>query len=883
MLHRAKSWLLDVFHRSHAERDMDTELRFHLDAYTEDLVRAGVPREEAQRRARLEFGGLEQAKERCRDATGSNLLESVLLDVRYALRLLRKAPVFTAAAVITLALGIGADTAVFSVVDAVLLRPLAMEDPSHVVYLQEHWKELFPGFSVGNFADVRRQSSSFANLCASNDGNFNLATADTPERLEGEMVTASYFSTFGVQPIAGRVFSSDEDIPGRSQVTVISERLWRTRFDSNPSIVGQVLHLNGLSYTVVGIMPKSFDPLLENSDIWVPAAYTPQQLADHDDHYLSVIGRLNPGVSLAAAQSELDVIAERLQRQYPMDDKERTFHATLLSTALLGDQQLALRMFLAAGAFLLLIACANIANLQLARGQTRRKEMAMRAAIGASAKRIVGQLLIENAVLGLAGGLVGVLLAYFGVSWIVANGPVDVPRLTQSSVNGKSLAFACGVALCSSFLFGLAPALRSASTRLSEAFKEAAGASMSSRDRVRNSLVIAEIALALILMTAAGLLVRNALLVAHQDPGFDSGNLIVGRVALSDPGYHDPLVARQTFEHLVEASAALPGAQSAAVVSRAPLAGGGGSNGLVPEGKSLDLSNTLNARLQIVSPGYLSTLRVPLKAGRDFTQHDTRDKVLVTIVNEALARAMWRGENPIGKRFACCEEGPKGREDPVWHEVVGVVGDIRARGLDRDIQPEFYLPLAQMPTNSWDWLGRTMDLVVRARDTSLAPTALRRTVATIAPGVPVYQLSSMQQKIAATQRTSRFDTFLLALFALIALSLSSVGIYGVLSYVVAQRTRDIGLRMALGATQSQIARDVLGSGFRLIATGLLIGLCGACISGRLVASLLYGVRPTDAAAYAVAALTLAAVAFLASYIPARRAMRVDPIVALRYE
>jgi putative ABC transport system permease protein len=808
---------------------------------------------------------------------------TVWQDVRYGLRVLGKSPAFTAVAVLTLALGIGANTAIFSVVDAVLLKPLAIENPSRVVHVEEQWRDIFPGLSVGNFVDTQRQSTSFVNLCASNNGSFNLATEGVPERVEGEIVTANYFATFGVRPVVGRFFTADEDKPGNSQVVLISERLWRHRFRGDPAVVGQSFRLNGLSYTVVGVMPKTFDPLLENSDVWVPAAYTPRQIADHDDHYLSVIGRLKPGLSLPQAQSELSLIARRLAQQYPIDDKDRGLRAIPLATALLGDERSVLRLLLAAVAFVLLIACANIANLQLARSRGRIKEIAVRAALGASPRRIVRQLLLESVVLGVTSGVLGVSLAFWGVSWIVAKGPAGVPRLYQSTVDGTALAFASVVALLSSFLFGLAPALRSASIHLNEAFKEGLGTSPGSRDRIRSVLVVGEVALALMLMAGAGLLMRSALLVWRVDPGFDTANLVVGRVGLPDTAYENPAVARQTFERITDAAAALPGVESAAVVSRAPLAGGWSGNGLLPEGKALDPSNLVLGLLQIVSPSYLSTARVPLKAGRDFTAQDTRDKQLVTIVNETLARTMWPGQNPIGKRFSCCEAGPKGGMDPVWHQVVGVVGDVRVRGLDSEVQPEFYLPMAQMPLAAWDWVGRTMDLVVRTRGGAFPANDLRTAVASIAPGVPIYQLSTMQEKIAGTLEESHFDTFLLAIFAAIALVLSSVGIYGVLSYVVAQRTRDIGIRMALGATPALVLRDVLRYGLGLTGIGLALGLAGALAGTRALSSLLYGVRPTDALTFVAACLILAGVALMACYLPARRATRVNPLVALRYE
>jgi putative ABC transport system permease protein len=880
---RLRSWLRATLQRSRAEREMDAELRFHIEAYAEDLIRIGVPREEAQRRARIEFGGLERAKEECRDATGANLFDSLLRDLRFGARILRKNPSFAAIAVLTLALGIGATTAIFSVVNAVLLKPLAIEDPSRVVLLQEQWHGVFPDLSAGNFADIRGQGSSFTRLCASHDGSFNLAAETAPERVQGEYVTADYFDTFGVQPIAGRVFTTEEDQPGRPQVVMISERLWRTHLQAGRAIVGRTLRINGLPYTVVGVMPQSFDPLLSKTDLWTPAAFTPEQLRNHDDHYLNTIGRLKQGVSLAQAQSELNVIALRLQQQFPLDDKDRSFRVIPLATALLGDQRLALGMLLAAVGLLLLIACANIANLQLTRSRIRQKEIALRAALGASTRRIVGQLLTENVVLGLAGGILGVLLAYLGVTQIVANGPAGVPRLDQSRIDASTLAFACGVALFSSILFGLAPALRSASTQLTEAFKGAVGTSSGSRDLVRSLLVIGEIALALFLMAGAGLLIRSGLLVSRLNPGFDTANLVVGRIGLPDPSFHDPTVAQRAFERILIEAAALPGVQSAAVVSRAPLAGGGSSNGLIAEGKSIDPSNAVNAQVQIISPSYLSAVRIPLKGGRDFTPQDTRQKTLVTVVNETLASTMWPGENPIGKRFACCETGGKGPGDPVWHEVVGVVGDVRAGGLDRQVQPEFYLPMAQMPPSAWDWIGRTMDLVVRTQLGAVPVHELQATVASVAPGVPIYQLSTMQEKIAGTLQRSHFDTFLLSIFAATALLLSSIGIYGVMSYVVAQRTRDIGIRVALGATPALILRDVLSYGMRLTVAGLALGLAGASAGTRLLSSLLYGVQSIDGITFALASLVLCAVALLASYVPARRATHVDPMVALRYE
>ena len=877
------AWVRRLFLRRRIYRDLSEEIREHLEEKVEELVAGGMSKEEALAAARREFGNVSLSEEDGREVWRWTLMESLLADIRFGLRALRKARGFTTVAVLTLALGIGATTAIFSIIRAVLMNPLAMQDPNRVVVLREQWRESFVSVSVGNFADIQRQSPSFSNLCALDQRGFNLAALDSPVRVTGELATSECFATFGVPPNAGRLFTPEEDQPGSEKVVILSERLWRSRLGADPAIVGKPLRINGALHIVVGIMPKSFDPVLSGSDLWIPQAFTPGQIADHDNHYLTVLARLNPAVSVEQAQSELNVIARRLQQAYPLDDRDRGLNVRPLTELLLGDQRLALRMMLAAVGFVLLIACANIANLQLARSRSRQKEMALRIALGASRGRLVRQLLLENVVLGLAGGAVGVLLAYWGLSWIVAHGPAEMPRLDQSRIDTGALIFACAIALLCSLLFGLAPALRSASISLNEAFKKSTGVHSGSKDRVRSALVIGEVALALILMAAAGLLIRSALFVAHIDPGFDTANLLVGRVGLPDAEYHDPVIAHQTFERMVRAAAELPGVQSAGVVSRAPLAGAGSSNGIIAEGKPLDPASIVDSRLQIVSPGYLSTVRIPLKAGRDFTPQDTREKTLVTIVNETLARTLWPGENPIGKRFACCEPGPKGREDPVWHEVVGEVADVRAFGLDRQVQPEFYLPLAQMPPPAWDWIGRTMDLAVRTQSSAAPRRELQTMVAAIAPGVPIYQLSTMQQKIAGTQERSHFDTFLLSIFAVAALLLSSVGIYGVLSYMVAQRTRDIGIRMALGATQSNVVGDVLFQGARLTAAGVAFGLVGALASVRLLSSMLYGIRATDGITFAAACLVLIAAALLASYVPALRATRVDPMVTLRHE
>lgn len=786
-------------------------------------------------------------------------------------------------AILTLALGIGANTAIFSVVDAVLLRPLAMVHPERVMLVQEVWQRVGSGgVSPGNFADIRELNKSFASISASSSIACNLATGDAPERIDGEKVTAEYFHTFEVQPLLGRFFVSAEDTPGRNSVAIISEGLWRTRFHQDAGIIGASIHVNGVPLTVVGVMPQRFDPLLAKSDIWLPAAFSAAQLADHDNHYLYVFARLKDGVSIQTARAEMNALALRQQQRYPIDDKDRGFSVDPLSEILLGDQRVTLFTILGAVGFVLLIACANIANLQLARARSRRKEVAVRVALGATPQRIVRQLLTENVLLAAGSAALGIALATAGVRWLVAGAPPGVPRIEEASVDLPALLFAGGIALLSSLLFGMAPALRAAAVRLTEVFNQSATQTSAGRDRVRSVLVVGEVALALMLLAGAGLLVRSAMILSKVEPGFDTANLTVGRVGLPEKEYANTIAARQAFEAIVDKVRALPGVESAALVSRAPLTSAT-SNGLLAEGKPFDPSNLINADLRVVSPAYLNTARVPLKLGRGFTSQDTRDHTLVVLVNETLARTMWPGQDPVGKRFACCESGPNGRLDPVWHEIVGVVGDVHAWGLDQRVRAEFYMPLEQMPPAAWDWIGRTMDLVVRTRGTVIPASELRQAVAGVAPGVPIYRVSTMQQRVASQLEQSHFDTFLLIIFATTALLLAAIGIYGVLSYTVAQRTREIGIRMALGATQDSIARDVLRQGLLLAGIGAVIGIAGALAGARLIESILYGVRSTDVIAFLAASLVLGITALLASYLPARRASRVDPMVALRYE
>jgi putative ABC transport system permease protein len=811
-------------------------------------------------------------------------METVLRDLKYGARMLMKSPAFSAVAVLTLALGIGANTAIFSVVNAVLLRPLPFQHPERILLVTESWQGRPGGnVSAGNYVDWAEQSTAFEQMAAQQPASFNLAAAESPERIGGARVTANYFGLFGVQPTLGRVFNAEEDQPGREQVVVLSHAIWKTRFGANREIIGKPIQLDGQPYTVLGVMPPWFDPVANNDEMWVPIAFTPQRRAMHDEHYLIVVGRLKAGVSMQQAQAELDAVAKRQAERFPKDNKDRGIRVMRLDEQLVSGYSAGLYLLLGAVGLVLLIGCANVANLQMARSRTRRKEMAIRAALGAAPGRIVRQLLAENMALSLVGGAAGILLAFWGVTWLVASSPAGVPRLAEARIDAVPLGFAVFATLLSGMLFGLAPALRSTSVDGSEAFKAGGRSSSmgSARDRVRSLLVVSEVALALMLLVGAGLLIRSALALRQVQPGFDPTNVLTGRVALPQPQYTNPETDVQTFRHIAEEVGSIPGVQSAAVVSRAPL-GGGHSNGLIAEGRPLDVSNAVDSRFRMISPGYFQTMRVPLKRGRLFDARDNRTATKVSIINETLARTMWPGQDPIGKRFACCESGPN--NTPMWHEVVGVVGDVRAWGLSQTVLNEFYLPLEQAPADSWNWIQRSMEVVARSQaDPAQLTAEVRRVVFRIAPGVPLYNVGTMEQRIATSLEQSRFNTFLLAVFAAAALLLASVGIYGVLSYSVAQRTHEIGVRMAVGASRANVLRLIMGHGFKLALIGVAVGLAGAVAASRVLATLLYAIKPTDVATFVSVSALLVAVALVASYIPARRATKVDPMVALRYE
>ncbi|MGH7511371.1 MAG: ABC transporter permease [Gemmatimonadales bacterium] len=803
-------------------------------------------------------------------------------DIRFAVRSLRRSPTLAIAVVLTLGLCIGATTAVFSVVYAVLFRPLPFADPNRVLLFREAWKGHPGSVSVGNWGDAKREDKLFAYLVPMSGASVNLAGSDVPENVTGARVGWDFFRLLGVAPALGRSFLPEEDRPGSDGVVILSDGLWRRRFGADRSVVGREIRIDGAPRQVIGVMPASLDYTLYDEEVWLPAAFSPAQLAEHDEHYLTVLGRLKPGVTEAQAQSELDQIAGGLQQRYPQENSQRGFGIANLHEELLRDYRTRLFVLLGAVGFVLLIACANIANLLLARATARARETAIRAAVGAGRRHIMRHALAESLVLAACGGTLGVLAAYWGVAALTAIGPADIPRLHLARVDGPVLAFVILLTLAAGLVFGLAPAARMAAQLPQDALKEGGRTGSSGRgDRLRNALVVGEIALALVLLTGAGLLIRSAIALNNVDPGFDPSGVLVGRVSLPASGYDAPEASQAAFERLAERLQQSPGVTAAGLVSSAPFEGGS-DNGLIPEGRPLNIESAIQSDMRLATPGYFRTMGLRLRSGRAFTAQDRAGAPLVMVINQTLARRAWSGQDPIGKRVACCEPGPDG--GPNWKTVVGVVADVHARGLGREAPPEFYLPMAQSPKAAWRWVDRTMTLAVRtAGEPMAAAPAMRDAVWGLDRSLPVYNIATMGDRRTESMASARFSTLLLTAFGGIALLLAAIGVYGVISYGVTQRAQEIGIRVALGAGRARVLRLVVGHAAALTGVGLLLGLGGAMLLSRLMGGLLFQVSPTDPPTLGAGVLVLSGVALLAAVVPAERAARLDPSVTLRAE
>ena len=801
-------------------------------------------------------------------------------DLAFTARLLVKNPGFGAVAVLTLALGIGATTAIFSAVYAVVLQPLPLRDPSRLMLVGEVWEGRPQVMSVGNYVDANAATPDFEHgLAALNYANYNLADETAPERVVGVRVTANYFDVMGVPPMLGRTFTVDEDQPGRDRVVVLSHRLWTRRFGASASAVGRELRMNGAAYRITGVMPESFDLTSDSEELWTPIAFTAAQRAQHDEHYLTVYGRLTPGITRQQAQGPLDAVAARLRHDFPHDDETVSFGTVPFVEQFVGDVRQRLLTLLAAVGLVLLIACGNVANLLLARGAARAREIAIRTALGAGRGRIVRQLLTESVVLALCAGGAGLLFARGFVAAVIAWGPNGVPRLEQAHIDPPALGFAILVALASSVLCGLAPALRLSRLDVQRGLRDGGrGSTGGLRDRLRGGLIVAEVALTLLLLVGAGLLIRSAIALQRTDTGFAPHGMLSARVTLPATTFTEPVRIKDTLLRIRDAAAAVPGVTSASISSYAAMGNGGGSNGLVPEGREPVAANFINSTLRVITPDFFTTMGVPIVRGRNFNDDDRAGGRNVMIVSARLAAVAFPGQDPIGRRIACCEAGPQG-----FKIVIGVAGDIRSRGPAVSPRPEFYLPIAQVPDVAWSW-NRTMYVLVRTiGDPAALAQPLHDAVTRVDRDLPLFDVRTMDQRLAGSLATARFNTLLLSLLGGIGLLLAATGIYGVIAYFVSQRTQEIGVRMALGATAASVVRLVLGQALRPVAVGAAIGVAAALAASRVLSSQLFGVSSTDPLTIATVVATLIGVALLASAVPARRAAAVDPTRALQSE
>ena len=815
-------------------------------------------------------------------------METLLNDIRYAFRSLLKRPGFVALAVITLALGIGANTAIFSVVNATLLRPLPFKDPERVVMLwgflpkMAQTADQLPA-SSGNFVSLRDQNHSFENLSAFRSWNWQLTGGGEPELLQGARVSADFFSAVGVSPALGRAFTAEEDLPNRAPVAIISHALWQRHFAGDKNAIGKTLTLTGQNVMVVGVMPSGFQfpgganmiPGLQfalDNDIWMPLALTDEDKQRQGNLNLALIGRLKTGVSPSQAQTEIRAIQQTL----PLGTIGYTINVLPLHQQMVGKIRKLLLVLLATVAFVLLIACANIANLLLARATSRQKEIAIRAALGAGRARIIRQLLTESLLLSLMGGTLGLLLAVWGNSLLVSLIPRDIPRIHDVSVDGRILAFTLLVSFVTGLVFGLAPALQASKLDLNESLKEGLRGTTTGlrQNRLRGLLVVSEVAMALVLLISATLLIKSFVRLLEVKPGFNPANVLSIEVQLPNlPPSRYAKDEEQTafFQQLTERIKTLPGVEGVGAVLSMPLTGAFESTDVIlPGSESLSDAERPEADYTTVTPDFFATMQIPLLKGRQFSSEDTKDRPGMIIVNDAFAQRLWPNEGALGKRFTVgFEKEPR--------EIVGVVGNIKQTSLDAQTRPAMYLPHLQSPNAG-------MTLLVRTTGDPLGmASAVREQVRAIDKDVPVTHIQTMEQVFAASVAQQRFSMLIVGLFASLALMLATVGIYGVMAYSVAQRSHEIGVRMALGARTGQVLRLILKDGMALALMGVATGLAGAFALTRLITTLLFGVTPNDATTLIAVSLTVLGVALVACYIPARRAAKVDPLVALRYE
>jgi len=876
--------LLFYARRDRFDRELEEEMRFHLEMKVEENLAAGTSPDEARYAAQRQFGNQTLLWEVSRDMWSFRFLETIAQDVRYGLWMMVKNPGFTAVTALALALGIGANTAIFTVVNAVLVQPLPFHEPERLVRVwRSSAEEDRTALSFPDFADIRAQQTVFERMAAWRSGDCALTGQGDPVNLSGVVATAELFPMLGVTPQLGRGFTPEEDRAGNRAV-ILSHSLWQNRFNSDQNVVGKTVTINGQSYNVTGVMPAEFKFPIRNDpvDLWLSLAAVAEGkepvIVQRGWLAFSIIGRLKPNVTAPQAEAALKVIVDNLARRHTESSDFLSARVLPFHQEVVRDVRLGLLLLFGAVGCVLLIACANVANLLLQRATTRRKEIAIRAALGAGRWRIFRQLLTESLLLALGGGVIGWLLAMWLTKLLISLAPGGLPRAPESGLDARVLGFALLVSLATGVVFGLAPALHAAKTDLNEALKDGArGGGGARSNRFRNALVVVEVALTLMLLVCSGLLLNSFLRLQRVDPGFDSHNVLTFRIELPANRYSQQTQVAPFYQQLISRLGAAPGVKSVSAISHLPLSSHRGTTGFSIEGIATPPDNTVpySTDFRSATPGYFKTMGMQLIKGRDFTPRDGLLSTQVAIINESLARRYFPNQDPLGKRV----RPGIGIDERGWlmREIVGVVRDSKHVSLREEPPPNIYLPHGQFPRHG-------MTLVVRAEnDPEALIGVMQKEAHALDSELPVFNIRTLDQYMASSVAEPKFSALLLGLFAGLALTLSCIGLYGVMSYVVAQRTRELGIRMALGAQTRDVLKLVVRQGMGLTLLGAAIGVAVAVAATRMMKSWLFGVSPTDPLTFAVAALLLTIVALLSCWIPARRAAKVDPIIALRFE
>ena len=882
--------LRSLFRREQVERELDEEVRYHLERKTEEYIAAGLSSDEARHAAMRAMDGIERHKEECRDMRKVNWLEDFWQDLRFAVRMLRRTPGFAAVVVLTLALGIGANSAIFSVIDGILLQPLPYGDPDRLVIVWENnLRRSNPHNVVSppNFLDWQAQNHVFSGMSYVSDLRGNLTGSGEPEQIVAEYVSANFFSVLGVNPVLGPGFTPENGEDGKDRVVALSYGLWKRRFGADPEIVGKTIELNGKVLTIVGVMPQNFSFFIkqgtlsgEKPELWspwvLPAAYHHRK---DIGRFMTVVARLQSGITTARAQTEMTAIATRLATEYPDFDANWGASVVGLREQISGDLRPALLLLLGAVGFVLLIACANVSSLLLARAAGREREIGIRTAIGASRWRLARQLLTESILLALIGGGAGIALAVWGTNLLLAASPSNLLDMEKVPLDWRVLSFACGVTLFAGLLFGFLPSYISARGAIAETLKEGGRSASAGRHRrtIRSAFVVAQIGMALVLLAGSGLLLRSFNLLVRVDPGFDARNLLTFTVTLPSAKYGADPAVLAFFRQLVERVSKIPGVRSATMESYPPMSGLGAATSVHILSQPAQAPSELpSAAVRVVGPDYLRTMGIPLHTGREFSATELAEMRHVALVNQSFVDKYFSEVNPLGQKVAVHMKSEAESEGQP-SEIIGVVGDVRLIGLDTPAEPTVYWPHPELVYSRMTILART------SGDPMAIVSSARNELHQMDANEPMASVVTAEQLLSHSFSRSRFTTIVLGVFAGAALVLAAVGIYGVVAYTVAQRTSEIGIRVAMGAQRHDVLRLILAQGGRLIVSGIALGIAAGLLITRLMAGLLYGISATDPLTFAAVALLLMAVALLACYVPARRAMGVDPLIALRYE